>query len=155
MPIGKAWTAYVLPQMIRDQISARAPEVLQTELFGKPYTDLIKCAPPVDLLNIECALPQETNSVNRSRYRGCWMMEEWMAFTDTYSLDLLSDLEWPVGTQAVQQVFEEQWSLLRPAVVYFLKYLNGQHTEDRIVQAQKWLLSYGSSAEQVSDQAVI
>lgn len=32
----------VLPTHIRDHITAKGKEILTTELFGKPYTDLIK-----------------------------------------------------------------------------------------------------------------
>lgn len=77
------------------------------------------------------------------------MMDEWMAFTDTFSLAVLDDLQWPLGSDATQAVFEEQWSLLRPALLYFMKYKEGQHTEERIRQAQDWLLAYGRCAEEV------
>lgn len=78
------------------------------------------------------------------------MMEEWLAFTETFSLSLLEGLTWPPGSQAAKEAFTEQWSLLRPAVLYFMKYKDGQHAPERILQAQKWLLDYGKSVEKVS-----
>lgn len=78
-------------------------------------------------------------------------MEEWMAFADTFSLAVLEDLEWPPGSAEAKEVFEHQWSLLRPALVYFMKYKDGQHTEERIREAQEWLMAYGRSAEQVRE----
>lgn len=76
-------------------------------------------------------------------------MDEWMAFTDTFSLAVLDELQWPHGTEGSKALFEEQWSLLRPAILYFMKFSEGQHTEERIRQAQDWLLAYGRSAEEV------
>ena len=78
------------------------------------------------------------------------MMEEWLAFSETFSLTLLEGLTWPPGSQAAKEAFTEQWSLLRPAVLYFMKYKDGQHAPERILQAQKWLLDYGKSVEKVS-----
>lgn len=82
-------------------------------------------------------------------------MDEWMAFTDTFSLTVLAGLQWPAGTEEAQAVFEEQWSLLRPACLYFMKYQDGQHTDARILQAQQWLIAYGKSAEEVSSGSLL
>ena len=35
---------YVLPAHVRKAISERASDIMLTELFGKPYTDITKCA---------------------------------------------------------------------------------------------------------------
>lgn len=72
-----------------------------------------------------------------------------MAFTETFSLTLLEGLTWPAGGGAAKAAFTEQWGLLRPAVLYFMKYKDGQHSEARILEAQKWLLDYGKSVEKV------
>lgn len=83
------------------------------------------------------------------RYKGCWMMEEWLAFTETFSLFLLHDLPWKPEEQGIKDIFEQQWTLLRSSVLYFMKYQEGQHTEARIAQAQRDLLEYGRIAEEV------
>lgn len=77
------------------------------------------------------------------------MMEEWLAFTETFSMFLLNDLPWKREHLHLKKVFDEQWSLLRSSVLYFMKWHAGQHTEERLVQAQKDLLEYGRLAEQV------
>ena len=80
-------------------------------------------------------------------------MDEWMAFTDTFSLSVLQGLQWPAGTEPAQARFEEMWSLLRPATLFFMKFQDGQHTEARILQAQGWLIQYGKIAEEVCYRA--
>lgn len=77
-------------------------------------------------------------------------MEEWLAFTETFSLFLLHDLPWKAKESRLQKLFEEQWTLLRSSVLYFMKYQEGQHTKERILTAQKDLLKYGELAEKVS-----
>jgi hypothetical protein len=37
---------YVLPYSVRRQISSRAKDLKKTSQFKKPYTDVIRCAPP-------------------------------------------------------------------------------------------------------------
>lgn len=76
-------------------------------------------------------------------------MEEWLAFTETFSLYLLHELDWRGEDLEVKSVFEEMWGLLRTGVLYFLRYEEKQHTERRIVEAQQCLLQYGRRAEEV------
>ena len=66
-------------------------------------------------------------------------------------MTLLRDLPWRSEDLTTQDIFEKMWSLLRRAVLYFLKYVDGQHTDDRILDAQKLLLEYGRMAEEVCD----
>lgn len=76
-------------------------------------------------------------------------MEEWLAFTETFSLFLLHDLPWKRQDLELKKAFDEQWTLLRSSVLYFMKWHDGQHTEERILQAQKDLLEYGRIVEKV------
>lgn len=76
-------------------------------------------------------------------------MEDWMAFTETFSLFLLHDLLWSEEDEGVRVVFEEMWGKLRTAVLYFMRFDEGQHTTDQIVAAQKALLEYAQQAEEV------
>lgn len=78
-------------------------------------------------------------------------MEDWLAFTETFSNSVLVDLPWKAEEHDVRVLFEKQWALLRQCVLYFLKYHDGQHTEERILQAQKDMLEYGRLAEEVCD----
>ena len=66
-------------------------------------------------------------------------------------MTLLRDLPWRSEDLTTQDIFEKMWSLLRRAVLYFLKYVDGQHTDDRNLDAQKLLLEYGRMAEEVCD----
>lgn len=72
-----------------------------------------------------------------------------MAFTETFSLFVLHDLPWREEDSHLRQVFERLWSLLRTGVLYFMRFEEGQHTPDRILNAQKSLLEYGALAEKV------
>jgi len=76
-------------------------------------------------------------------------MENWMGFVEAHSLVVLHGLPWEEKDFETRDLFEALWSLLRRSVVYFLKYEMGQHTEDRILEAQKWLVEYGRLAEEV------
>ena len=76
-------------------------------------------------------------------------MDDWLSFTEAHCLTLLRDLPWRSEDLTTQDIFEKMWSLLRRAVLYFLKYVDGQHTDDRILDAQKLLLEYGRMAEEV------
>jgi len=42
-PIGKAGEFPVLPAEIRAQLQRNGDAIQTTELFGKPYTDILKC----------------------------------------------------------------------------------------------------------------
>lgn len=78
-------------------------------------------------------------------------MEDWLAFTETFSNYVLRDLPWKPEEVETKDLFVRQWTLLRHCVLYFLKYHEGQHTEERILQAQKDMLEYGRLAEEVGD----
>jgi len=58
-------------------------------------------------------------------------MDDWLSFTEAHCLTLLRDLPWRSEDLTTQDIFEKMWSLLRRAVLYFLKYVDGQHTDDR------------------------
>eukprot|EP00892_Ulva_mutabilis_P005905 jgi/Ulvmu1/3687/UM017_0103.1 len=79
-------------------------------------------------------------------------MEDWMNFTDAWSLQLLHDLPWDETNSDevhVRDQFEAMWTDLRAGVMYFMKYTPGQHTWQRILDAQKHLLAYGKRVQQV------
>ena len=76
-------------------------------------------------------------------------MEDWLAFTETCSPYLLHDLPWKADEQDIKEMFEKQWSLLRMSTLYFMRFESGQHTLEKILQAQKWLLEYARIAEEV------
>lgn len=84
------------------------------------------------------------------RYKSNWLMEDWMAFVETFSLFLLHDLPWDDDEDGeVREVFEDLWGKLRIGVLYFMRFEEGQHTAGRILEAQKSLLNYGKRAEEV------
>lgn len=76
-------------------------------------------------------------------------MEDWMAFTDTFSMHILHDLPWDDDEYHIRDLFEELWGLLRHACLYFMRFEEGQHTPAKILQAQKWLIEYGKRVEEV------
>lgn len=78
-------------------------------------------------------------------------MEEWLDFADAFSPHVLHDLPWgdSPDEQRVREVFETMWASLRFAVLYFMKFNEGQHTSERILEAQEALLEYGRLAEEV------
>lgn len=78
-----------------------------------------------------------------------------MAFVETFSLYLLHDLPWEEDEQDVRDLFEEMWGLLRPACLYFMRFEDGQHTEDRILAAQDLLLHYGRLIERVCSRLAV
>lgn len=81
-----------------------------------------------------------------------YLMERWLDFTEVYSLPVLSNLPWNskcAEEMKVKETFESMWTLLRHAVLYFMRYEDCQHTEDAIVAAQRCLLQYGALAEKV------
>lgn len=55
----------------------------------------------------------------------------------------------------IRKTFEEMWALLRSSVLYFMRYEDCQHTEDRIMQAQSDLLRYGAIAEKVCHGSLV
>ena len=154
-----------LPTHVRQAISKNGTYVQTTELFGKPYTDLIRYAdlspcsstcPHAPTAGVAWPFPYIAAVANLSglcvsRYKGCWMMEDWLAFTETFSNSVLCDLPWKAEEKDAKELFEKQWALLRQFVLYFLKYHEGEHTEERILQAQKDVLEYGRLAEEVCE----
>ena len=168
---------YQLPKEVVAQIAARASHIMHTYLFKKVYTDITKygsasvhvvssgtgyCRPlcfaeahlAYTLQTVEaiCCLPSRLPSC---RHRSRWLMEDWLAFTETFSLYLLHDLEWQPDQDGIRQVFEEMWSNLRAGTLYFLRYEEGQHTAHRIRAAQEALTKYGALAEQTFAGEVI
>ena len=77
-------------------------------------------------------------------------MEEWLAFVETFSTYLLHELPWKVADIHVRDMFFQQWEHLRLGTLYFLRYHEGQHTEERIRSAQQHLLDYGCLVEKVT-----
>jgi len=78
-------------------------------------------------------------------------MEEWLDFLQTFSPHVLHNLPWGDSPQEVKvrKIFEHMWGLLRPAVLYFMRFFEGQHTEEQIMKAQQMLLDYGAYAQEV------
>jgi hypothetical protein len=84
-------------------------------------------------------------------------MEDWLAFTETHSPFLTHDLRWPAESAQAEDpedlspkdAFERMWGHLRSAVLFFLRHHDGQHTAERILEAQNNLLEYAALAEQV------
>lgn len=76
-------------------------------------------------------------------------MEDWMAFLETFSLYLLHDLPWKPEDREVRNKFERLWGHLRTGCLYFMRFVPGQHTWERILAAQEALLAYGKLAEEV------
>lgn len=72
-----------------------------------------------------------------------------MAFLETFSLYLLHDLPWKPGEKEVRMKFERLWGHLRKGCLHFMRFVPGQHTWERVLQAQEELLAYGKLAEEV------
>jgi hypothetical protein len=77
-------------------------------------------------------------------------MEEWLAFAETFSPFILHDLPWKLADASIMNMFFNQWEHLRLGSLYFLRYHEGQHTEERIRCAQQHLLDYGCEVEKVT-----
>jgi hypothetical protein len=71
-------------------------------------------------------------------------MEDWLAFIETFSMYLFHDLPWPRGpeTAEVRREFERQWDLLRPAMLHFLRFEEGQHSDGEIERHGEMFLAY-------------
>ena len=52
------------------------------------------------------------------------------------------------GVDSVDERITEMWAHLQPAVVYFMRFLGGQHKAEHIATAQDHLLQYAKLAEQ-------
>ena len=78
-------------------------------------------------------------------------MEEWLDFLETYSPHLLHDLPWKQNPheQELKRQFEGLWNQLRPAILYFMRFAPGQHTQHQLLETQKQLVEYGKMAEEV------
>jgi hypothetical protein len=63
-------------------------------------------------------------------------MDDKLVWTDTVSAFALHDVEMP-------EVLLRMWGHLRAAVLYFLRYQQGQHSQDHVDRAQNELLRYG------------
>lgn len=74
-----------------------------------------------------------------------------MTFLETWSTYLLHDLPWDKTREHshLRHHFEGLWGDLRPGCLYFMRFMEGQHTWERILEAQKHLLSYGKRAQEV------
>lgn len=72
-----------------------------------------------------------------------------MAFLETFSLYLLHDLPWKPEDREVRLEFEKLWGHLRKGCLYFMRFVPGEHTWERILAAQRELLAYGKRAEEV------
>lgn len=75
-----------------------------------------------------------------------------MNFTDAWSLQLLHNLPWNEEDPEevhVRDQFEAMWTDLRAGVLYFMQFTPGQHTWQRILDAQNHLLAYGKRVQQV------
>jgi hypothetical protein len=76
-------------------------------------------------------------------------MEEWLDFVDTFSAYVLFQLPWKADDADRQQAFELQWSALRQAVRYVLRYAQGQHNAERIDKCRRYFFKYARLVEQV------
>lgn len=85
--------------------------------------------------------------------RALWTMEEWLAFVETFSPLIVHNLPWSAEDAEICTVFEEQWTHLRTACLYFLRYREGQHTDEQLQAAAEAALQYAISAEKVSSTA--
>ena len=119
----------------------------------KRYQDVATCA---ILLSFTPVAPVHAIS-HGDRWRCCskhssYLMEQWLDFTEFYSLAVLFKLPWDTSCskeKKVRDTFMAMWTLLRSSVLYFMRYTDGQHTEEGILRAQKDLLQYGKLAKQV------
>jgi hypothetical protein len=68
-------------------------------------------------------------------------MDDKLVWTDTVSAFALHDVEMP-------EALERMWGHLRSSVLYFLRYRQGQHTQEHINRAQDELLQYGRLAQE-------
>ena len=72
-----------------------------------------------------------------------------MSFVETFSLFILHNLPWREEDHEIKDVFVRMWTLLRSGVLYFMRFEEGQHTADRVLEAQQSLLKYAALAEEV------
>ena len=76
-------------------------------------------------------------------------MEDFLAFTETFSAYLFYDLPWQQGDKAVRENFEHQWALLRKGTLFVLRHHPGQHTAKRLEDARRAFEAYAVSIEKV------
>jgi hypothetical protein len=84
------------------------------------------------------------------RIRGYWTMEDWLAFVETFSPWLFYKLPWKKEDEETKISFEEQWKVLRQAILYAIRYAPGQHLSARITQCRQDFLEYGRLIQKVS-----
>ena len=143
----------VFPPHVRKAMTKKAPLMQSTSGCTKRYQDVVTCA----LLPFFASVASVHAFSNCDRWRCCskhssYLMEQWLDFTEFYSLAVLFNLPWNTRCtkeKDVRDTFVAMWTVLRSGVLYFMRYTDGQHTEDGILQAQKDLLQYGKLAEQV------
>lgn len=76
-------------------------------------------------------------------------MEQWMDFLTVFSPALLHDLPWQPQDAHLQDAFETMWGDLRKGCLFFVRYTDGQHTEEQILAAQNHLRAYGAKSQEV------
>ena len=79
-----------------------------------------------------------------------------MTFTETLApLVFTKDLPWgntPAERES-RDIILHQWSHLRPALLYFLRYRPGQHTDEAMRDVVIHLMEYGASVQKVREPA--
>jgi hypothetical protein len=60
----------------------------------------------------------------------------------------------PFHDQDVQDTFETMWMHLRSASLFFLRFLEGQHTEEKILEAEGHVQEYSRLAEEVRSSSM-
>jgi hypothetical protein len=85
--------AFVLSTHARNIIAQRASHMIATCDFGRTYTDILK-------------------------KRGQWTMEDWLHFTETWSVYLLMPHE---GRPLLHPTVEQMWGHLRSGLLYFCR----------------------------------
>lgn len=105
----------------------------------------VTCDAPVYVL---CVFLTSANPQYHFRLKSLWTMEEWLAFVETFSPLVVHALPWE--DDEIKAVFEHQWKHLRTSCLYFLRYREGQHTDEQLFVAADAALEYAASAEKVS-----
>jgi hypothetical protein len=72
-----------------------------------------------------------------------------MDFFETFGPFLFHDLLWPAGMADIKEEFEKQWCLLRSAVLFVMRYHEGQHTPERVAMARQQFADYAARVERV------
>lgn len=90
------------------------------------------------------------------RHHTRYTMAEWMSFVDVYSPYILMNLPWSAkgSGKEVKRMFVEQWAALRPGVLFTLRYHHGQHTAERLQQAENCFKQYALLVQQVESPPI-